>query len=55
MGRTTIPATINESDPLVEELIEIEENLISHRLSPVQEANHIVRWEEILTKLGKTK
>ncbi len=53
MGRTTIPATINESDPLVEELIEIEENLISHRLSPVQEANHIVRWEEILTKLGK--
>lgn len=53
LGRKTIPATIKDADPLIEELIEIEENLISHRLSALQEALHIVRWEEILTKLGK--
>ena len=53
LGWTSIPATINDADPLIEELIEIEENLISHALSPLSEAVHIVRWEEILTKLGK--
>ncbi len=53
LGRKTIPATVNDADPLVEELIEIEENLISNRLSPIQEANHIVRWEEILSQLGR--
>jgi ParB family chromosome partitioning protein len=53
LGWTSIPATINDADPLIEELIEIEENLISHRLSPLSEALHIVRWEEILSKLGK--
>ena len=53
LGWSSIPATINDADPLIEELIEIEENLISHRLSPLSEAVHIVRWEEILTKLGK--
>ena len=53
LGWKTIPATIKSADPLIEELIEIEENLISHRLSPLQEAIHIVRWEEILNKLRK--
>tara|TARA_Y100000289_G_scaffold1873_1_gene1746 strand:+ start:338 stop:1834 length:1497 start_codon:yes stop_codon:yes gene_type:complete len=53
LGRETIPATIQDADPLLEELIEIEENLISNRLSPVQEANHIVRWEDLLSQLGK--
>ena len=53
LKRKTIAATVKEADPLIDELIEIEENLISHRLSPLQESLHIVRWEEILTKLGR--
>ena len=52
-ARETIPATVQDADPLLEELIEIEENLISNRLSPIQEANHLVRWEELLTQLGR--
>ena len=36
LGRETIPATVQDADPLLEELIEIEENLISNRLSPIQ-------------------
>ena len=53
LGRETIPATIQDADPLLEELIEVEENLISNRLTVLQEANHLVRWEELLTQLGK--
>ncbi len=53
LGWKTIPATIKSADPLIEELIEIEENLISHRLNSIQEATHLVRWEEILSSLGK--
>ena len=29
LGRSTIPASINQSDPLIEELIQIEENLVA--------------------------
>ena len=53
LGRDTIPASINKSDPLIEELIEVEENLVSSRLTAIDEARFIVRWEEILTELGK--
>ena len=53
LGRETIPASINKSDPLIEELIEVEENLVSSRLTAIDEARFIVRWEEILTELGK--
>lgn len=53
LGWKTIPVTIKSADPLIEELIEIEENLISHRLNSIQEATHLVRWEEILSSLGK--
>jgi len=53
LGRQTIPATIKESDPLIEELIEVEENLVSSRLTAIDEARFIVRWEEILTALGR--
>ena len=53
LGRDTIPASINKSDPLIEELIEVEENLVSSRLTSIDEARFIVRWEEILTELGK--
>jgi len=53
LGRKTIPATIKDADPLIEELIEVEENLVSCRLSAIDEARFIVRWEEILTALGR--
>ena len=53
LGRSTIPASINDADPLIEELIEVEENLVSSKLSAIDEARFIVRWEEILTALGK--
>lgn len=53
LNRTTITASINDSDPLIEELIEIEENLVSSKLSAIDEAKFIVRWEEILTALGR--
>ena len=53
LKRQTIPATINDSDPLIEELIEVEENLVSSRLTSIDESRFIVRWEEILESLGK--
>ena len=53
LKKSTIPSTINECDPLIEELIEVEENLVSNRLSAIDEARFIVRWEEILTALGR--
>ena len=53
LGRKTIPANIKDADPLVEELIEVEENLVSSRLSAIDEARFIVRWEELLTALGR--
>ncbi|WP_341901105.1 ParB N-terminal domain-containing protein [Synechococcus sp. UW140] len=53
LGRDTIPASINQSDPLIEELIEVEANLVSAKLTSIDEARFIVRWEEILTSLGK--
>ena len=53
LKRTTIPATVKEADPLIEELIEVEENLVSSSLSAIDEARFIVRWEELLTHLGR--
>ena len=53
LGRKTIPATIKDADPLIEELIEVEGNLCSSRLSAIDEARFIVRWEELLTALGR--
>ena len=53
LKRRTIPATIQEADPLLEELIEVEENLVSAKLSAIDEARFIVRWEDILKQLGR--
>jgi ParB family transcriptional regulator, chromosome partitioning protein len=53
LDRETIPATISESDPLIEELIEVEANLVSSKLTSIDESRFIVRWEEILESLGK--
>ena len=53
LKRTTIPATVKDADPLIEELIEVEENLVSSSLSAIDEARFIVRWEELLSHLGR--
>ena len=53
LGRSCIPATVHEVDPLVEELIQVEENLMVSTLSAIDQATFIVRWEELLTQLGK--
>ena len=53
LKQETIPATIQDPDPLIEELIEVEENLVSSRLSAIDEARFIVRWEKILQQLGR--
>ena len=53
LRRGHIPATIHEVDPLVEELIQVEENLMVSTLSAIDQATFIVRWEELLTQLGK--
>ena len=53
LRRGHIPATIHEVDPLVEELIQVEENLMVSTLSEIDQATFIVRWEELLTQLGK--
>ena len=51
LERQSIPATISDADPLVEELIEVEENLISSTLSAIDEARFSRRWEELLMML----
>ena len=53
LRRKTIPATIRDADPLIEELIEVEGNLCSSRLTAIDESRFIVRWEELLTHLGR--
>ena len=53
LGRRCIPATVHEVDPLVEELIQVEENMMVSTLSAIDQATFIVRWEELLTQLGK--
>ena len=45
--------TIHEVDPLVEELMQVEANLMVSTLSAIDQATFIVRWEELLTQLGK--
>ena len=46
LKRTTIPATVKEADPLIEELIEVEENLFIFFL-PLLKHVH-VRWKNFL-------
>ena len=53
LKQETIPATIQDPDPLLEELIEVEENLVTAQLTAIDEARFIVRWEKILQQLGR--
>ena len=53
LGREDIPAVVREDDALVNQLVEIEENIVSKKNNAIEEAVAIVRREEILIELGK--
>ena len=53
MDRTTIPSVVRENDELVNQLVSIEENIVSKKMNAIEEANAIIKREEILTKLGR--
>jgi len=53
LGKDTIPASIRDADELTDQLVEVEENLCRSDLNAIQTAEHIVKREELLEKLGK--
>ena len=53
LGWKHIPATIKEAHPLVEQLVEVEENLVRADLNAIQTAEHIIKREELLQELGQ--
>ena len=53
LGRTTIPATVRESNNLIDQLIECEENLCRQENNAFQTAEAIIKREELLVALGK--
>ena len=53
LGRTTIPATVRESNEHINQLIEVEENLVRSELNAIQTAEHIIKREQLLIDLGK--
>ena len=53
LGRKVIPAVVRENDELVNQLVSIEENIVSKKMNAIEEANAIVKREEILMKLGR--
>ena len=53
LGRETIPSVVRENDELVNQLVSIEENIVSKKMNAIEEANAIIKREEILTKLGR--
>ena len=53
LGRTTIPATVRQSNKHIDELIQVEENLVRSELNAIQTAEFIIKREELLIALGK--
>ena len=53
LERSTIPCVVREDDELVNQLVDIEENIVSKKNNAIQEAQAIVKREEILIKLGR--
>jgi len=53
LGYTEIPATVRESDELVDQLVSCEENLVRSELNAIQTAEHIVKREQLLIALGR--
>ena len=52
LGRTTIPATVRQSNKHIDELIQVEENLVRSELNAIQTAEFIIKREELIA-LGK--
>ena len=53
LGKETIPAIIQEeSNDTFNELLEIDENLLRNELDYIEEADHLVRREELMASLG---
>ena len=53
LGIDVIPAVVRENDVLVNQLVSIEENIVSKKMNAIEEANAIIKREEILMKLGR--
>ena len=53
IGASTISATVREDDDLVNQLVQVEENLVSKPNNAIEEAAAIVLREQILIKLGR--
>ena len=53
LARTTIPATVRQSNEHIDQLIEVEENLVRSELNAIQTAEHIIKREQLLIDLGK--
>ncbi|WP_187007167.1 ParB N-terminal domain-containing protein [Synechococcus sp. WH 8101] len=53
LGRTSITATVRQSNDRIDQLIEVEENLVRSELNAIQTAEHIIKREELLIALGK--
>ena len=53
MGEEFISATIREDDELINQLVEIEEMLVSKKPNAIEEAEAIILREQILIKLGR--
>jgi len=53
LGWTAIPAKVVPNDPLLNELVSIEENLSRKELTMLEQGEHLQRREEILHALGK--
>jgi len=53
LNKKYIPAVVREDNALVNQLVEIEENIVSKKNNAIQEAQQIVRREEILVQLGR--
>ena len=53
LGREHISATIREDDKLINQLIEVEVNLCARRNNAIEEAEAIIRREQILIALGR--
>ena len=52
LGWTTVPVQVIEADELAAELAEIDENLIRHELTVLEQSDHLLRRDEILTVMG---
>ena len=53
LGRPTIPCVVRENNKIVNQLVEIEENIVSKKLNAIEESQAIVLREKLLLELGR--